>query len=93
MADRTSYTLVCPFMTDDPVFAFGVEFGLLHARMQSGTRKIKDYFCRANQERILLLANRLGWSVRRLKRWDEHWFWCVMVKRGKDDSREREADR
>ena len=77
MAD---YKLVCPFLTDDPMFAHGVEFGLLYARMQSAA-EIRDYFCRANQERILLLANRLGWSVRKIEPWDEDWFWCVMKRR------------
>ena len=55
----TAYDLVCPFLTDDPVFAYGVEFGLLYARVQSGEDEICDYFCRENQDRILLLASRL----------------------------------
>lgn len=73
-----TYGLVCPFLTDDPAFAYGVEFGLLYSRMQGRAKKIKDYFCRANQERILLLANRLGWSVKKIKPWGKDWFWCVM---------------
>jgi hypothetical protein len=79
--EGTTYSLVCPFMTDDPAFAYGVEFGSLHARMRRGKR-IKDYFCRENQERILLLANRLGWRVRKIKPVDACWFWCVMEKNG-----------
>lgn len=75
-----TYSLVCPFLTDDPGFSYGVEFGLLFARMKRGEKRIKDYFCRANQDRILLLANRLGWHVRKIKNWDEYWFWCVLEK-------------
>lgn len=74
-------TLIVPFLTDDPTFAYGVEFGLLYARMRSGAEEIKDFFCRQNQERILLLANRLGWSVRRIKAWDKDWFWCSMKRK------------
>lgn len=75
-----AYDLICPFLTDHPMFAHGVEFGLLYARMQSGAAEINDYFCRENQDRILLLANRLGWKVRRIKPWDKDWFWCRMEK-------------
>jgi hypothetical protein len=39
-----TYTLVCPFLTDDPAYAFGVEFGMLYAAMQSGVDQIQDYF-------------------------------------------------
>jgi hypothetical protein len=76
----TRYTLVCPFLADDPTSAHGVEFGLLFARMNSGEEKIKGYFCRQNQERILLLANRMGWGVKQVKPWGKDWFWCVMKK-------------
>jgi len=74
------YALICPFLTDDPMFAYGVEFGLLYTQMQNGTGDIKDYFCRKNQDRILLLASRLGWRVLRMKPWDEDWFFCEMEK-------------
>jgi hypothetical protein len=75
-------TLVCPFLTDDPVYANGVEFGMLYARMRDAPEDaIQDYFCRANQEQILLLANRLGWTVREIEPWNKHWFWCV-IERG-----------
>ena len=76
----TTYGLVCPFLTDDPMFAYGVEFGLLRARMQGEGERIEDYFTRENQERILLLANRLGWSVRAIKPWGSGWFWCEMER-------------
>jgi hypothetical protein len=76
----TTYSLVCPFLTDDPMFAFGVEFGLLFARMQSGVTRIDDYFCRENQDRVLLLASRLGWTVQKVKPHDRFWFRCVMTK-------------
>jgi hypothetical protein len=75
-----TYSLVCPFLSDDPMFAYGVEFGLLYARMKDEAEWIEDYFCRENQDRILLLANRLGWAVRAVKPWDKFWFWCELER-------------
>ena len=76
-------TLVAPFLTDDPMFSFGVEYGLLYARMQTpDSEEITDFFCRANQDRILLLASRLGWQMMAMKPLDKHWFWCHLTKKG-----------
>jgi hypothetical protein len=77
----TNHTLVCPFLNDDPTFAYGVEVGLLFSRMQTRARRIRDYFCRRNQDQILLLAARLGWTVKRMKPWGNDWFWCDMTKK------------
>ncbi len=77
----TNYSIICPFLTDDPMFAFGVEFGLLFARMRSGEERIGGYFCRQNQDRILLLAGRLGWHVEQMQAWDKDWFWCALGKK------------
>ena len=74
-----NYSLVCPFLTDDPIYAFGVELGMLFSEMEEKT-EIKNYFCLENQEQILLLANRLGWTVREMKIHDEYWFWLEMYK-------------
>jgi hypothetical protein len=50
--------------------------------MREGSEaEIEDYFCRENQDRILLLASRLGWHVARMKPWDRSWFWCRLEKR------------
>ncbi len=76
----TSNTLVCPFLNPDPVYAYGVEFGLLYARMQHSGEPVADYFTRANQDQILVLASRLGWSVEEIRPWDKDWFWCRMEK-------------
>ena len=77
----SNYTLVCPFLTDDPMFACGVEFGMLYQRMANlGDWEIADFFMRQNQERILLLANRLGWQVKELNGHDKDWFWVEMEK-------------
>jgi len=78
------YSLICPFLTDNPQFAHGVEFGLLYARMQSQEERISDYFHKENQDQILLLASRQGWYVREMKSFDKsfdkYWFWCVLEK-------------
>ena len=65
-----THSLICPFLTDDPVFAYGVEFGLLYARMRDSVGVIDDYFCRANQDQILLLANRLRTRKGGSARWE-----------------------
>jgi hypothetical protein len=76
----TNYTLVCPFLTDEPAFVHGVEFGMLYARMREGADSVSDYFTRDNQDRILLLASRLGWVVHHMKPWGKDWFWCELEK-------------
>lgn len=59
-----SFDLICPFLDQSPRYAYGVEFGMLYARMDAGSEVlIDDYFCRANQDQILLAASRLGWQV------------------------------
>lgn len=73
-------TLVCPFLDDSPAYALGVEFGLLYARMRDADGPIEDYFTRANQDQILLLASRSGWIVADMKPWDKSWFWCRLKK-------------
>jgi len=75
-----TYDLVCPFLTEDPVYALGVELGLLCAKMRGRCRRIRDYFSRQNQEQILLLANRLGWTVKRISAHDDYWFWCHLER-------------
>ncbi len=81
----TTHALVVPFLNEDPVYAFGVEFGQLYARMRSGEEVIEDYFTIQNQDQILLMASRLGWRVveceqRERKSWGRDWFWCKMEK-------------
>jgi hypothetical protein len=77
----TMHNLIVPFLTDNPEFARGVEFGMLYARMRQEQTAIADYFLLANQEQILLAANRLGWEVLTLKPNCPGWFWCVMQRR------------
>jgi hypothetical protein len=74
--------LVVPFLTDDKMFAYGVEYGLLYARVRHADKgeTVKDYVSRENQERVLLMANRLGWSVGKCEPHDECWFWLEMEK-------------
>lgn len=57
-----NHTLLCPFLDERPSYAYGVEFGILWARMQAEDA-IDDVFTTENQEQILLAANRLGWHV------------------------------
>lgn len=80
MSDH-AWGLVCPFLLDGPVFARGVEFGLLYARMRDPAADVvEDYLLRANQEQVTLLASRLGWRVAVMEPWDEHWFFCRLER-------------
>jgi hypothetical protein len=76
------YSLVCPFLSDNPLYAQGVEFGMLYVRMRDAAPGdvIDDYFLLPNQDQITLAANRLGWRIVRMRRWDGSWFRCRMVK-------------
>jgi hypothetical protein len=79
-----SYHLACPFLTDSFEFARGVEVGMLWERMKR-RRSVNDYFLTANQEQILLMANRLGWevlSLRPVAHGDPQWFHLRMRRRG-----------
>ena len=67
--------MVTPFLTDDEMFAFGVEFGMLYERMKLG-EPIELTFHLENQDRITLMASRLGWMVEEMKTLDEDWFAC-----------------
>ena len=53
---------VCASLDGCTAYARGVEFGKLVARMQKG-KPIADYFLRQDQEQILEVAIRLGWTV------------------------------
>ena len=75
----SNWSLVCPFLTDDPNFARGVEFGLLFAQMKTA-KAIDGYYLLANQEQITLLANRAGWTILKMKAWDKSWFRLKMRK-------------
>jgi hypothetical protein len=81
----SDYGLVCPFLTNDPAFAHGVEFGMVYARLRDGREDaIEDYFTTANQEQITLAANRLGWRVAGMRRRGGGWFWCRLERPGAD---------
>lgn len=78
---RHNHILVVPFLTDEPLFAYGVEFGMLYARMSDpATDLIEDYFTLWLQEQITLTASRLGWKIIEMRPYDEFWFWCRMER-------------
>lgn len=81
----SSFSLVCPYLMDQPSFSRGVELGLLYGRMQQES-EIADYFILDNQDQILLLASRLGWNVKEMWNWDAGWFFCHLARRQSDDS-------
>lgn len=72
--DNTKWGCVVPFLDPDPKYAHGVEFGMLHMELKERD-EVSGYYCRANQDQILLLLSRLGWTVGKIESHDEHWFW------------------
>ncbi len=81
MADNT---LVCPFLDESPTYAYGVEFGMLYAKMRDpSVERIADYFCTENQEQITLAANRLGWKITFMEQWygGPGWMWVRMIRK------------
>ena len=73
------YGLVCPFLNHNPVYAYGVEFGMLWCKLQDPEIDvIEDYFLLANQEQITLAANRLGWHIVEMRSWGKDWMWVEM---------------
>ncbi len=73
------FNLICPLLVDDPLYAYGVEFGMLFEQMKVEDR-IQGLYLTANQEQILLLASRAGWHVRRCGSDHDGWFWLDMRK-------------
>lgn len=82
-----SNELVVPFLNDVPLFAYGVEIGLLYAQMrdrESIIDEITGYFCTENQEQITLMANRLNWQIEQMEQWDEGPEWTRIHMRRKE---------
>lgn len=79
MEDDHDWGLVVPFLTDDPVFAYGVEFGMLFMEMKDADA-VEGIYCRKNQDQILLLASRLKWKVEKMEPVDDDWFFLSMTR-------------
>ncbi len=79
--DGSSFGLVAPFLTDDPVFAYGCEFGMLYERMKHED-EIEEAYHTENQDRILVMAGRVGWVVDEVTPldWEDGWFMLKMHK-------------
>jgi hypothetical protein len=64
VSDDHDFDLVVPFLTDDPVFAYGVEFGMLYWRLaREKPETLKDFVHLENQDRVCVMAGRLGYAV------------------------------
>jgi hypothetical protein len=76
-------SLVAPFLTDDPQFCLGVEYGQWYERIKPMdgklVGKIHLLVHRANQDRFLVLASRLGYVVKRQRTHDETWMAITLV--------------
>lgn len=90
-ADESNWDLVTPFLTDDPVFAYGVEFGMLYCTLQRILKEsdpgtvFREMCHRENQDRICVLLNRHNCEVVSMEPVDDTWF--TLVARIKDEDR------
>lgn len=74
------YTLVAPFLTDDPMFARGVQYGMIYMRLRHTKRnRITEQFVEADEEQIRLMAHRIGWTVK--KRFKSHEWITIIFER------------
>lgn len=80
--EPTRWGCVVPFLDTDVKYAHGVEFGQLFERLKEAD-KIHEYITRANQDQVLLLLSRLGWTVETIKEHDENWFY-IEANRGSE---------
>ena len=82
-----SYSLLCPFLNSDPVFAQGVAFGMLWSQMRDeDCDEIAEYILSEIEEQVRVAASRTGWEVVELKPWlpdgeETGWVFCRMVRR------------
>jgi hypothetical protein len=64
---------VVPFLNADPVYCYGVEFGMWYkdvSALEPGTEHMQ-YVRTENEEQMRLACIRLGWEVVELKSWDD----------------------
>jgi hypothetical protein len=80
-------SLLVPFLNKDPVYCYGVEYGMMIvAPMLRKEPEIKGYFRTENEEQIRLTCYRLDYEVAELKPWrfkrkNTGWVWMVLRKR------------
>ena len=63
MSADAEYSLVAPFLTDDPKFALGVEYGIVYGQLRAGVVTYAGAVHEENEERLLVLARRLGYAA------------------------------
>lgn len=81
--DPDSFELVTPFMEDHPKFALGVEFGMVYAKLNNPRRmRYQGMLHRANEERLCLMANRMGYQVVKRKKINRNWFYLAVRREG-----------
>lgn len=82
-----NYSLLVPFLNQDPVYCHGVELGMqVIAPMLRKRRVVKGYFRTENEEQIRLTAGRLGYVLEEVSPWDDGpedngWVYMKMVRK------------
>ncbi len=68
--DNSSYSLACPFLNPDPVFAQGAAFGMLWARLRGDEDEIAEYILTEISDQVRVAASRTGWNLVEMKEWE-----------------------
>ena len=80
--DDNSRKMVVPFLTDDPMFTLGVEFGMVYSHLnRPRCRGWSGMIHRANEEQVMLAANRMGFVVRKCSRLNKTWMSIRIYRR------------
>lgn len=86
-SEEENNQVFCPFLKKHPMYELGTEFGILICRMMM-SNEVEDDFRRANQEQILLLANRMGWSVTKLDDGNKKGYFRIEMHSNKEDQQD-----
>ena len=72
--------MVVELLDDHPSFVLGFEVGRLYTQMRDGAeRTIEGMYHAANDEQILLMARRLGWSAE-IERLADGWIGATFTR-------------
>lgn len=79
------WDFVAPYLTDDHMFACGVEFGVLHEKlsfieMQDTAAVMQVPIHRENQDRLCVLAGKLGFKIEEMNPIDDIWMSVILSR-------------
>jgi hypothetical protein len=68
------FGLIGPFLTDNHEFKLGAEFGMMYMRLlHKKQNKHRDLVHAENEDKVRLMAQRIGWEVTNVGVVDKTW--------------------